>query len=202
MALFAGALASFAQMVNGVDPTKTDTTTLSWGALLVFLYSAIMLSLAGSFLSLIVIKMCSDLPLAAQQKILEEGSPLSNRSTFLSGSGPRSAFPFAFVSSVSSHKHKPLSTIAARGGKIDAYILANRSRLLEHFGMSRGFKVVDRMGSFVLLAACICTCAALTFWIFLSEPIVTAGVTMVCFGVTAIIVILAYGFATDGQGWS
>jgi hypothetical protein len=175
MALFAGALASFAQIVNGVDPTKTDTSTFSWGALLVFLYSAIMLSLAGSFLSLIVIKMCSDLPLASQQKVLEERSPLS---------------------------HKPLSSVAARSGQIDAFILANRSRLLEHFGMSKGFKVVDRMGSFVLLAACVCTCAALTFWIFLSEPIVTAGVTMVCFGVTAIIVILAYRFATNGQGWS
>jgi hypothetical protein len=66
MALFAAALVSLAQIVEGVD--KTDTTTTSWQALRVFLYGAIMLNLAGAFLSLLTIKMCTDLPLAYHQR--------------------------------------------------------------------------------------------------------------------------------------
>jgi ethanolamine transporter EutH len=74
MALFAGALVSLAQIVEGVDTTSTDTTTASWQALRIFLYGSIMLNLAGAFLSLLTIKMCSDLPLAYHQRQLGPGT--------------------------------------------------------------------------------------------------------------------------------
>jgi hypothetical protein len=173
MVLFAGALVSFAQIVSGVDPTTTNTGSVSWGALLVFLYGAIILSLGGSFLSLIVIKMCSDLPLAAQKRILRERSAT----------------------------RKPLSHVAA-GGLLSEHVLAHHFLLLETFGMSTTYRLVIRLSDLVLIAACVCTFAALTFWVFLSETIITAGVTMIFFGATGIIVIVAYIIAGNGQQWA
>lgn len=172
MALFAGALVSLAQIVAGAAQTG-DTTSASWAALRVFLYAAIMLNLGGAFLSLICIKMCSDLPLAAQQRLLREGSPTSTSA---------------------------LSKVA-RGETLDADILGDHFGLLRIMGMSPWYRLVDQMSSWVLIVACVCTFIALTFWIFLSETIVTAGVTMVIFGPVAILVILVFVFASLGQGW-
>ncbi|KIM22672.1 hypothetical protein M408DRAFT_332808, partial [Serendipita vermifera MAFF 305830] len=67
MALFAGGLVSFAQIVEGVDSEDPKTTPASWQAMRVFLYGSVMLNLAGAFLSLLTIKMCTDLPLAYHQ---------------------------------------------------------------------------------------------------------------------------------------
>lgn len=173
MALFAGALVSFAQIINGVDSSTGDTSSVSWGALLVFLYGSIILSFGGSLISLTVIKMCSDVPIAAQQKILREGVA----------------------------KSKTLSQIAA-GGVLSEYALANHFVLLERFGMSKAYKVVIRASNLVFIATSICTFTTLTFWVFLSETIITAGVTMIFFGGTAIIVIAAYLIAGNGQRWS
>jgi hypothetical protein len=164
MALFAGALSSFAQIVSAVDPATVDKTSVSWGALLVFLYAAIILSLSQCFISIIIIKMCSDLPLAVRQRIL-------------------------------------VSHVPASGDPPEADILADHFRLLEAYGMSTEYKQVDRLAGLVLILACICTFTSLTIWIFLSETIATAGVTMVFFGATAIIVIYAYVVGTNGQGW-
>lgn len=65
MALFAGALASLAQSVAAnVD---TDDSPAAWKALRVFLYSAIMLNISGAFISLMLVKICSDFPLVAYE---------------------------------------------------------------------------------------------------------------------------------------
>ena len=172
MALFAGALVSLAQIVSAADQNM-DTTSVSWGALRVFLYSAIMLNLGGAFMSLITIKMCSDLPLAAQQTLLREGH------------------------AGSSH---PLSKIA-RGETIDTNDLKNHFRLLRAMGMSPWYQRVDGLSTWMLIIACVCTFAALTFWVFLSGTIATAGVTMVIFGPVAIIIVIAFVYASQGQGW-
>jgi hypothetical protein len=164
MALFAGALTSFAQIASSVDPSTADKGSTSWGVWLVFLYAAILFSLAGSFLSLMVIKMCSDLPLAIRQRIL-------------------------------------FSPVPASGDLPEAEVLADHFRLLEAYGMSTKYKLVDRLAGFVLLAACVCTFTSLTFWIFLSETKATAGVTMVLFGLTAIIFLCAYMIGIAGRGW-
>jgi hypothetical protein len=73
LALFAGALASIAQTVAGtVDEPDSPA---SWKALRVFLYSAIMLNFSGAFLSLMIVKMCSDLPLALALSQKEKPQP-------------------------------------------------------------------------------------------------------------------------------
>jgi len=185
MALFAGALVSFAQIVNGVNPSTTNTQSVSWGALLVFLYGAIMLSLAGSFLSLIMIKMCSDLPLAVQQ-------------TILSKSPTRTIIPghVAVGGQISE------DVLASHFGQISEDVLASHFLLLETFGMSVSYKRVVRLSNLVLIATCISTFMAFTFWLFLSEAIIIAGLTMIFFGAAAIIVTFAYITAGNGQGWS
>jgi heme A synthase len=172
MALFAGALVSLAQLV-GTSNSSSDGNSVSWSALLVFLYSAIMLNLGGAFLSLLAIKMCSDLPLAAQQKLLREGSAASK---------------------------SPLSRIA-RGETLGTEILEDHFGLLESFGMSRGYRHVDYLCFSSLMAASVCTFVALTFWVFLSETNVTAGITMITFGPVAIIVVRVFVLAGYGQGW-
>lgn len=174
MGLFAGALVSFAQIVSGVDENKIDKHSIAWGALLIFLYGAIMLSLGGSFLSLIIIKMCSDLPLAAQQRVLTE----------------------QFSSST-----KLLSEVARGRQTIPAYILESHFRLLENFGMAPEYRMVHVVSGLVLISACVCTFIALTLWVFISEAIITAGITMVFFVLIAFIVIMVYFFASNGQGW-
>jgi hypothetical protein len=65
LALFAGALTSIAQTVSAT--VDVDDSPASWKAMRVFLYSAIMLNFSGAFLSLMIVKMCSDLPLAMFQ---------------------------------------------------------------------------------------------------------------------------------------
>jgi hypothetical protein len=78
LALFAGVLASLAQTVAGnVD---VDESPASWKALRVFLYSAIMLNLSGAFVSLMMVKLCSDFPLAAYQNA-DQGKPLETGKT-------------------------------------------------------------------------------------------------------------------------
>ncbi|KIM27174.1 hypothetical protein M408DRAFT_170476 [Serendipita vermifera MAFF 305830] len=80
MALFAGALVSLAQIVEGVDSEDSKTTTASWQAMRIFLYGSVMLNLAGAFLSLLTIKMCTDLPLAYHQwKSGKRDGPRVNR---------------------------------------------------------------------------------------------------------------------------
>ncbi|KIM29790.1 hypothetical protein M408DRAFT_328615, partial [Serendipita vermifera MAFF 305830] len=139
MALFAGALISLAQIVAGAG-NGDDTSSLSWGALRVSLYAAIMLNLGGAFLSLICIKMCSDLPLAAQQRLLREGC--ANSTT-------------------------PLSKLA-RDETLEQEILGDHFYLLTTMGMSPWYRLVDQLSTYVLIAACVCTFIALTFWVFLS----------------------------------
>jgi len=193
MGLFAGALVSLAQIVNAVPETNI-TAPISWGAMIVFLYSAIMLSLSGSFLSLVVIKMCSDVPLAAQQKILDEGRPDLITPT------ENTAAEANINNTPLSPRGGPLSNVV-NGEVLTRHILSHNRRLLKYFGMSDQFKVVDRLTGFVLIAASVCTFAALAFWIFLSQNLVTAGLTMVFFGLIAIFVVYVYALAIRKQGW-
>src|SRR5277367_2067711 len=80
MALFAGALASLAQIVAG--SVDQDEGPASWKALRVFLYPAIMLNLSGAFISLMMVKVCTDFPLAAYQKAFQvEALPVGIRRT-------------------------------------------------------------------------------------------------------------------------
>lgn len=78
MALFTGALASLAQTLSGDSMIDKADTPASWKALRVFLYSAIILNFSGAFLSLAVVKMCTDLPLAAHQAMLLNGPKASH----------------------------------------------------------------------------------------------------------------------------
>jgi hypothetical protein len=67
--------------------------------------------------------------------------------------------------------------------------------------MSRAYRHVDNLCYSILMAACVCTFVALTFWVFLSETSITAGITMVTFGPVAIVAVRAFVLAGTGQGW-
>lgn len=170
--LLAGALVSLAQIVAGAVKNG-DTSSPSWDALYVFVYSAIMLNIGTAFFSLFCVKLCSDLPLAAQQRLLREDNAISTST---------------------------LSRIA-RGETLDVDTLGDHFGLLRSMGMSPWYRMVDLMSSWLLILACVCTFIALTFWVFLSESISTAGVTMVVFGPVAILIILVFALASLGQGW-
>lgn len=81
MGLWAGALVTFHKIVCGVDPGVISAYPTLWGSLMVFLHSAIMFSLTGPVIFLVAIKMCSDLPLTVQQRLLEERFPNFWRTT-------------------------------------------------------------------------------------------------------------------------
>ncbi|KIM20821.1 hypothetical protein M408DRAFT_122869 [Serendipita vermifera MAFF 305830] len=66
LALFAGGVASIAQTLG--DTMADEDSPDSWKVLRVFLYSAIMFNLSGSFISLMIVKMCTDVSLAAWNK--------------------------------------------------------------------------------------------------------------------------------------
>ncbi|KIM26732.1 hypothetical protein M408DRAFT_25201 [Serendipita vermifera MAFF 305830] len=66
LALFAGGVASIAQTLGGTMTEEVSPD--SWKVLRVFLYSAIMFNLSGAFISLMIVKMCTDLSLAAWNK--------------------------------------------------------------------------------------------------------------------------------------
>ncbi|KIM29792.1 hypothetical protein M408DRAFT_22657 [Serendipita vermifera MAFF 305830] len=210
MALFAAALVSLAQMIGDA---AAQATGASWEALKFFTYAAIMLNLGGAFLSLIIIKMCSDLPLAAQQRLLEPGA--NDFTTSGSPYGPplRRSAP-TNTSSVMNTKdqavfdpnwidthNENIPLAAAQDGILSPEILVNHFLLLESFGMSKRYRIVDRLGAWSLVAACVCTFAAFSFWTFLTEGVATAGATMVIFGSTAIIVMTVYAIGSLGQGW-
>ncbi|KIM21412.1 hypothetical protein M408DRAFT_333486 [Serendipita vermifera MAFF 305830] len=165
MALFAGALVSLAQIVEGVDSEDPKTTTASWQAMRVFLYGSVMLNLAGAFLSLLTIKMCTDLPLAYHQwKSKQRKGPVVNR--------PHGLEEW------------------------------HRFGLLLEAGMSRRYASLDRMSTLVLILACICTFASLTFWVCLNTlNVITSGITMIIFGSGGLVVITAFVMTSVGEGW-
>jgi len=182
--LFASALVSLAQMIATVSST-VDTDGSSWVALRFFTFSAIILNLSGAFLSLITIKMCSDLPVAAQQRVIKDRT-----------APPRDTPYFITVEDLDI----PFR-VATGVGILSPTILDDHFLLLKCFGMSKWYRFVDRASSMVLVVACACTFAALTFWMFLNEPQMTAGVTMITFGLAAIITICALLLALSRQGW-
>jgi hypothetical protein len=177
--LLASALVSLVQTVASVS---TDTTSPSWQALRGFIYSAIILNLSGAFLALMTIKMCSDLPVVAQQKLID-GLTTSN-------------VPMSSIVEpdwiTPEHDNIPFAATIAGKGVLSVKILGDHFLLLRCFGMSRWYKAVVRISSWVLVAACVCSFAALTLWMFLSESVTTAGLTMIPFGITAIIVICVF----------
>ena len=184
MALFASGLYSLAGMVAA---KSSEANTAPWHTLRVFTYSAIILNLSGAVFSLVITKMCSDLPLAALQTLLSE----SNKHTPATKGDPKwinkgdDNIPFA----------------AADEGTLEASILDDHYTLLESFGMSRSFKWVIRINSWILVIACVCTFTALSLWTFLNETLITAGVTMIVFGSTAITVACVFIIGNMAQGW-
>ena len=177
-------------------PGPIDTSGAAWQALRGFTFSAIVLNLGGAFISLMIIKMCTDVPLAAQRRVLEgtdsplqpstrppnmnlPTAPLTRTPNPLSNAHLKWVFP--------NNDNMPLAV--AQGGVLVPDLLNNRFLLLERFGMSKWYKNVDLAISWVVISACICTFAALTFWVFLNEWVVTAGLTMISFISTAVIAI-------------
>jgi hypothetical protein len=74
-AFFAGALINLAQLVvDNTDGSERLPQTLRW-----FSYSAVFLALASTFLCLTCVRMCSNLPTMAAQKILDEPNCLAAR---------------------------------------------------------------------------------------------------------------------------
>jgi hypothetical protein len=185
MALFASGLYSLAGMVAD---KSADANTTSWHALRVFTYSSIVLNLSGAVFSLVITKMCSDVPLAAMQTLLSENNKHTPQATkddpkwINKGSD---GIPFAI----------------ADQGTLEATILEDHYTLLESFGMSSTYKWVIRINSGVLVVACVCTFTALSLWTFLNETLITAGVTMIVFGSTAILVASVFIMGNRGQGW-
>lgn len=76
-ALFAGALVSLAQLV-----ATDDTKSSAWDALRFFVYTAISVNLSATALALIIIKLCTDLPCLAQQRMLTEPSSWPSRCAY------------------------------------------------------------------------------------------------------------------------
>lgn len=68
-ALFAGALVSLAQLV-----ATNETSSPTWEALRFFIYGAIAVNLSGTTLALIIIKMCTDIPCIALERVLDQPS--------------------------------------------------------------------------------------------------------------------------------
>jgi hypothetical protein len=165
--------------------TTVDTSGGGWVALRFFTFSAIILNLGGAFLSLITIKMCSDLPVAAQQRVIKDRT------------APTRDTPYFLIAE---DLDIPLR-VATGVGILSPTILDDHFLLLKCFGMSKWYRFVDRATSGVLVVACACTFAALTFWMFLNEPQTTAGVTMITFGLAAIVTICALLIAVSRQGW-
>jgi hypothetical protein len=207
MALFAAALVSLAQMIAAID-NPTNTSTLSWEALRFFTYAAIILNLSGAVVSLMIIKMCSDLPLTAQQKLLEVNeSDLtdinqgSSQNQYALPSIPPNTAVSIFDPDWITARNRNIPLAAARDGVLVPEILLDHFRLLESFGMSEKYRTVDQSSSWVLMAACACTFAALGLWIFLTEANITAGITMISFGSTGILVLTVFLIGNRGQGW-
>jgi hypothetical protein len=73
-ALFAGALFTLAQLIAGYD-----TNTTSWAALRFFTYSAIVLSLNGTFMGLLCIDACAHLQRNARLKLLADSDSWPGR---------------------------------------------------------------------------------------------------------------------------
>lgn len=207
MALFAAALVSLAQMIAAA----AEKTGASWEAMRFFTYAAIMLNLGGAFISLVIIKMCSDVPRAAQQKIVTWGESDLMNVSYQPPSIPKTAriTPSGNLNTTATPvnpdwittKNENIPLSAAQGGILIPEILQDHFLLLESFGMSKKYRFVDRVASWALVAACVCTFAALSFWTFLTEAVVTAGVTMIAFGLTAIIVTTVYFIGSFGQNW-
>ena len=206
MALFATALVSLAQMIAGVDATNANTP--SWAALRFFTYAAIILNLSGAVVSLVIIKMCSDVPLAAQQKILEvdesdlrDTNQISSQNQHTLPSMRPSTAVSIFDPEWITSRNRNISLAAAREGVLLPEILLDHFRLLESFGMSMKYRIVDQSANCILMAACACTFTATAFWTFLTESIVTAGITMISFGPTGILVLTVFLIGNRGQGW-
>ncbi|KIM29259.1 hypothetical protein M408DRAFT_121521 [Serendipita vermifera MAFF 305830] len=175
---------SLAQMIASIA-TAVDTNSGSWVALRFFTFSAIILNLSGAFLSLVTIKMCSDVPVAAQQMVVKDRRASLRTTRYL----------------VTPEDLNIPMGVASGKGFLSPTILGNHFLLLRCFGMSKWYKAVDRASSGVLVLACICTFAALTFWMFLNEPQATAGFTMIVGGSSATIVICAVMIAVFNQKW-
>jgi hypothetical protein len=207
MALFAAALVSLAQMVASVD-TAANTSTPSWEALRFFTYAAITLNLSGAVVSLIVIKMCSDIPLAAQQKLLEvdesdltDTNQISSQNQHALVSIPPNTAVSIFDPDWITPGNRNIPLAAARDGVLVPELLLDHFRLLESFGMSTNYRIVDKSTNRILMAACACTFTAMSLWVFLTESITTAGITMISFGSTAILVLTVFLIGNVGQGW-
>jgi hypothetical protein len=184
MAIFASTLFSLAEMVAAKN---ADTT--SWHTLRVLTYYALVLNLGGAFLSVVIIKMCSDARLAAaMQTLLSE----ENRHT-----RPATKDDPKWVNTGSDSD--PLAV--ADGGTSEATTLKGYYPLLESFGVSPLFKWVIRINSWVVVLASVCTITAWSLWVFLNETLVTAGVTIIISGSTLILIVGVFITGNRAQGW-
>jgi hypothetical protein len=194
-------------MIAGVNQA-TNTNTLFWEALRFFTYTAIILNLGGAVVSLMIIKMCSDLPLAAQQKLLEiDESDLTDIHQGYSQSHdtlpriPPNTVANIFDPNWITAKNRNIPLAAARDGVLVPDLLLDHFCLLEGFGMSKKYRIVDQSSSWVLMAASACTFVALCLWAFLTGAAITAGVTMISFGFTGILVVTVFLIGNRAQGW-
>jgi hypothetical protein len=168
LALFAGALVSLAQIMENVT---NNNTSASWQALRVFLYGAIMLNLTGAFLSLVTIKMCSDLPLANYQKQFKSSLPTTS----------------AAVAPTIPNGVKPWSRL---GILLDAGMSPNYTFVDE---ASKWVLVASGVSTFASLTFWV--------FLNSNNWNTAVIITMVLFVPAALVVIRAFLIASRGEGW-
>ena len=159
-------------MISSADST-TNTTTATWVAIRFFTYSAIILNLASSFICLMIIKMCTDVPHNAQQSIANHNNKEPSRAMRV-----------------------------ARGEVIPRGLLGSHYRLLEEFGMSPYYRYIDSaIFSQLVTGAFTFTFVALTIWIWATQSTLNAGLTMITVVPAYLSSVFVYNVCLKSQGW-
>lgn len=76
------------------------------------------------------------------------------------------------------HSHSWPARIA-RGEKLSRELLIDSYRLLEAFGMSKGYRVLDQGAAMWIIFGNILTFISVILWVYVAEDIVVAGTTMI-----------------------
>jgi len=172
MTLLLVALLSLAQLVQSAAIELEDGRLALWETLCVFFYSAVILNLTCAFLSLVIIKMCDDLLLAYYQK---------------------------------SYRRATWTTHDAEETPALPREVENWSRqgILRQAGMYRPYRLVNAARTCILLVAFASTFVSFTLWVVITapnDPIL--WVTMVIFGIAALVAVGSYLVAAMGEGWT
>ncbi|KIM24414.1 hypothetical protein M408DRAFT_331784 [Serendipita vermifera MAFF 305830] len=164
--LLAGAIITLTSILGGIDSMEEQGSS-GWKVFRILMWIGIICDVGEAFVCIFAIKMCTELPVLALELEME----------------------------LLDENEGGALERAERDAHYGPRLVTDRYLLLESVGMSRFYRVVDRLVIGLLVVASVFSFVTLFYWVLHTQTIVVAGVILVAFVIVVAIVLAVFAIS-------